>query len=85
MFVSSRNARQVLKFKIPLSSPLKAIGRYFKGVKPNSLSVEYQQWRDRFLLQRLGLAAWIALIGFSTLSQEQCARNYLTVLGGALL
>lgn len=67
MFVSSRNARQVLKFKIPLSSPLKAIGRYFKRVKPKSLSAEYQQWRDRFLLERLRLAAWIALIGFSTL------------------
>lgn len=49
-----------------LISYFNALYTRLKWLKPTSHSVEYQQWRHRFLLERLYLAGWIALIANST-------------------
>ena len=49
-----------------LSLPLKALRTCFKKVQAESLSGDYKKWRQRFLLERLHLAAWLALIAFPT-------------------
>ena len=49
-----------------LSLPLKALRTCFKKVQADSLSTDYKKWRQRFLLERLHLAAWLALIAFPT-------------------
>src|ERR687886_408627 len=45
---------------------LKQIAKHLKKIRPDSLSDEYKQWRHRFLLGRLHLAAWIAVIAYPT-------------------
>jgi signal transduction histidine kinase len=59
---------------MPLSSFFKIISRFRRQVgqstqlwwkqviKPNSVSSEYAQWRHRFILSRLHLMTWIAII-----------------------
>jgi signal transduction histidine kinase len=49
-----------------LSVPLKAIATHFKKVRTDSLSADYKKWQHRFLLERLHLAVWIAIIAFPT-------------------
>jgi signal transduction histidine kinase len=61
---------------MPLSSFFKIISRFGQQVwqstqlwwkqviKPNSVSSEYAQWRHRFILSRLHLIAWIAIIAY---------------------
>ena len=58
-----------------LDVPLKAIAQALlpkqiaarlKTIRTDSLSDEYQQWRHRFLLERLHLAVWIAIIAYPT-------------------
>jgi signal transduction histidine kinase len=61
---------------MPLSSFFKIISRFGQQVgqstqlwwqqviKPNSVSSEYAQWRHRFILSRLHLMTWIAIIAY---------------------
>jgi signal transduction histidine kinase len=49
-----------------LSLPLKTIRTYFKKVQTDSLSADYKKWRQRFLLERLHLATWIAVVAYPT-------------------
>jgi light-regulated signal transduction histidine kinase (bacteriophytochrome) len=45
-----------------LTLPFKALTTQLHRVKTNSISAEYQKWRQRFLLERLHLAVAISLI-----------------------
>ena len=64
--VSIKSNLPTFVLKMQLSSPLKAIVRHLKTVQIDSLSKEYKQWRHRFLLERLHLATWIAVLAYPT-------------------
>ena len=58
-----------------LNLPLKAIAKarlikqiatQLKKIQTDTITDEYQEWRHRFLLERLHLAAWITLIAYPT-------------------
>jgi hypothetical protein len=58
-----------------LNLPLKAIAKarlikqsatYLQKIQTDTITDEYQEWRHRFLLERLHLAAWITLIAYPT-------------------
>ena len=44
-----------------MNSYLKPLATHLK-ICPNSISADYKKWRHRFLLERLHLTVWIALI-----------------------
>lgn len=50
-----------------LSLPLKALQTHFlKKFQLDSLAADYKKWRHRFLLERLHLTVWIAVIAYPT-------------------
>jgi signal transduction histidine kinase len=49
-----------------LSLPFKAIAERFNWAQTGTVSVDYQQWRHRFLLERLHLATWLVTIAYPT-------------------
>jgi signal transduction histidine kinase len=60
-----------MQLDVPLKAIVQAllpkqIATRLKTIKTDSLSDEYQQWQHRFLLERLHLAVWIAIIAYPT-------------------
>jgi signal transduction histidine kinase len=49
-----------------LSLPFKAIAEGFKRTQTGTIWADYQQWRHRFLLERLHLATWLVIIAYPT-------------------
>jgi hypothetical protein len=58
-----------------LNVPLKAIAKtwlikhiatHLRKIQTDTITDEYKEWRHRFLLERLHLAAWITLIAYPT-------------------
>ena len=45
---------------------IKQIARHLQKIQTNNITDEYEEWRHRFLLERLHLAAWITLIAYPT-------------------